>query len=47
MGGQSFKCPLCPKWFEYTGSLRDHLKDKHNELPHFKLEGIASHTTIV
>lgn len=30
MGGQSFKCPECEKWFLLRGALADHLRDKHN-----------------
>lgn len=30
MGGQSFKCPICDKWWTLSlSSLRDHMRDKH------------------
>ena len=29
MGGQSYKCPICPKWFFEKGALKDHARDKH------------------
>jgi hypothetical protein len=45
MGGQSFKCPLCDKWFLHKGALGDHLKDKH-ELKNFIIKGIAGNTYV-
>jgi uncharacterized C2H2 Zn-finger protein len=29
VGGQSFKCPKCDKWFLVKGALKDHLQGKH------------------
>lgn len=46
MGGMSFKCPKCDKWFLTKGPLKNHLKDKHQQTPHFKIEGVGSNTYI-
>ena len=45
MGGQSFKCPKCSKWFIYMGALKDHIKDKHG-LVRVVLQGVAESTRI-
>lgn len=46
MGGQSFKCPHCAKWFLTRGQVRDHLVG-HGEIPGtFTVEGVGSHTRI-
>jgi hypothetical protein len=29
MGGQSFKCPKCDKWFLAKGALKHHFQSKH------------------
>lgn len=31
MGGQSFNCKFCEKWFLQKSSLINHMKDKHPE----------------
>jgi hypothetical protein len=45
MGGQSFKCPMCDKWYLVKGSLRDHIKAKHN-LKNFHIVGTGSNVGI-
>ncbi len=45
MGGQSFKCPLCDKWFLVKGALKNHIKDKHDLK--VELEGTGQTTRIV
>jgi len=45
MGGQSFKCPLCNKWFLVKGALKNHIKDKHGLK--VELEGTGPSTWIV
>lgn len=30
MGGQSFQCPHCGKWFMERKALSDHAKSKHD-----------------
>lgn len=40
MGGMSFKCPICEQWFLAKGSLRDHIRDKH-EKKNVAIEGIG------
>lgn len=33
MGGQSFECQMCHKWFTNKGSFFDHVKSAHREAP--------------
>lgn len=47
MGGQSYKCPYCDKWFLYQRDLRNHLKDKHGIKPHYSLDGVAYTTKLI
>lgn len=46
MGGQSFKCPQCERWFLARGALHNHLLDKHKEEPGFSIEGVANRARI-
>ena len=46
MGGQSFKCPLCPRWFVPPQNIRQHIKDKHH-IHNFKLVGVGPATRII
>jgi|ERR1041385_57435 hypothetical protein len=46
MGGQSFKCPHCDKWFLSKGQLHDHLKGRHGFNSRFEIIGIGSATGI-
>lgn len=46
MGGQSFKCPECNRWFLSKGDLSAHLKGKHDYKPHFVIVGVASLTKV-
>lgn len=45
MGGQSFKCPRCAKWFLNKQSLGDHLRDSHG-LTKVKIIGVAQNTAV-
>lgn len=47
MGGQSFKCPLCLKWFFKKQACRDHLVDYHHVEKGFTLDGVAEFTHVV
>lgn len=47
MGGRSFKCPLCEKWFLDKAPLRDHLLGKHARKPPFEIRGTGSAVEIV
>jgi hypothetical protein len=47
MGGMSFKCPKCEKWFLGKNGLHNHLIDKHHEQKDFRLDGVAQLTVIV
>jgi hypothetical protein len=46
MGGMSFKCPMCNKWYLAKGPLKDHLKDKHQVI-NVRIEGVGSHVELV
>lgn len=40
MGGQSYKCPCCKRWFLSKGALHDHAKDAH-ALVNIKISGVG------
>lgn len=46
MGGQSFKCPHCNKWFLEKRALYEHLVGKHDEPKGFRVTGVAEHTKV-
>lgn len=46
MGGQSFKCPRCDRWYLSKISLHDHLVGKHQEPKGFVIISIANFTKI-
>lgn len=46
MGGQSYKCPMCNRWFLAKGALRDHLKGKHKCVPPFEIKGVGPLTEV-
>ena len=46
MGGQSFKCPQCDKWFLAKSGVREHLVSKHQEPRGFRVEGTGESTRI-
>lgn len=46
MGGQSFKCPACHKWFLFKGALKQHINDKHH-IHNFFVDGVGPATRIV
>jgi hypothetical protein len=46
MGGQSFKCPFCAKWFLSRRSLRDHVKGRYG-MANFTIEGTGPVTEVV
>jgi hypothetical protein len=40
MGGKSFKCPLCEKWFLEKKCLKDHALGKHG-LENVTIDGVG------
>lgn len=46
MGGQSYRCPECLKWFMTRAQLADHLRGKH-KLGNFTIVGVATMTKVV
>lgn len=46
MGGMSFKCPKCDKWYLTKQELKDHLKIKH-ETAKIKINGIGSYVELL
>jgi hypothetical protein len=47
MGGMSYKCPKCEKWFFTKWQLHGHLVRKHQEPRGFHIEGTGPITRIV
>jgi len=45
MGGMSFKCPFCPKWFTDGGAFKAHLQGAHT-IKNVTIEGTANHITL-
>ncbi len=46
MGGQSFRCPHCERWFLARGELHDHLVGKHQKPVGFTIKGTGPVTRI-